>query len=86
MPMVKVEYQSKSHERVVIFLAGFIGIAAFIYGLLLAVAPGGDIFFFGIPTGKEYIGIILCIIGVFSIQEAKQQKRFGILKSLIENK
>jgi len=43
--VVDNEYQSKAHERVVIFLAGFIGIAAFIYGLLLVVAPGGDIFF-----------------------------------------
>ena len=86
MSIVKVEYESKSHERVAILLAALIGISAFIYGSFLVVAPGGDFLFFSIPLGEEYVGIFISIIGVFIIQEAKQQKRYSTLKSLIENK
>ena len=78
----KIEFESKAHERVAIYLAALSGIVAITFGSLVTIAHGAHVLFFTVPDYSESVGLLLVIFGLFSLQEAKQQKRYSALKDL----
>ena len=46
-----------------------LGFASFFIGLMVIIAPGEEFIFLKIPEGKEFIGFVFFILGLFTLKE-----------------
>jgi hypothetical protein len=81
--MTKINFTSKAEERVSIILTAGIGMFALVIGMTAVLIPGSDLLFFVVPENYQTQALLFALLGMGSIHEAKNQKRYSALKELL---